>query len=70
MPMGDPADEFLGAEIAAPADAGPPEGHALAEIAPRSPRWSPGGRAGIVQYAKGSELLTLAVKATATAMAM
>lgn len=48
-----------------PADAGPPEGHSLADIAPQlAGLVAPGASEGIVQYAKGSELLTLAVKVT------
>jgi two-component system nitrogen regulation sensor histidine kinase NtrY len=48
-----------------PADAGPPEGQLLADIAPPlAGLVGPGANEGIVQYAKGSELLTLAVKVT------
>jgi two-component system nitrogen regulation sensor histidine kinase NtrY len=48
-----------------PADAGPPEGHALGDIAPQlAGLVGPAANEGIVQYAKGSELLTLAVKVT------
>ncbi|WP_241126969.1 sensor histidine kinase [Novosphingobium terrae] len=48
-----------------PADAGPPEGRPLAEIAPQlAGLVGPAANEGIVQYAKGSELLTLAVKVT------
>ncbi|MDE1914502.1 MAG: HAMP domain-containing protein [Sphingomonadales bacterium] len=48
-----------------PADSGPPEGRALAEFAPQlAGLVTPGANEGIVQYAKGSELLTLAVKVT------
>jgi two-component system nitrogen regulation sensor histidine kinase NtrY len=48
-----------------PADAGPPEGHPLADIAPQlAGLVGPAANDGIVQYAKGSELLTLAVKVT------
>jgi two-component system nitrogen regulation sensor histidine kinase NtrY len=48
-----------------PADAEPPMGQALADIAPQlAGLVKPGANDGIVQYAKGSELLTLAVKVT------
>jgi two-component system, NtrC family, nitrogen regulation sensor histidine kinase NtrY len=48
-----------------PAGTAPPEGQILAEIAPPlAGVVGPGANEGIVQYAKGSELLTLAVKAT------